>query len=621
MAKDKSWWGGSKDSSSSSKGYKSSFFDWDSWKSPATYKTVLRKEIVQPYMNWYDSRKVIDGVYGDQEFMTTQAQVLAKAAGKAATGDTVKQVKDTYQKLVPDHLIQDIYSIYYNKSKDIKFAELKDSNIVKFKILQNVNNSLLKPISNGNAMASFMYAKQISHFLFEEFLKSLTDKEKEELEKSMKDCNSGEGESKDKKDGDKSDGQGKGKGKPDKSGNKPDGKGEKESGSGGESEDDDDSDESDGDDQQDQDNGDQDGDGTDSDGEGDEGEDGDNEGNNQSNQSKSPGGKNAGKSGHRNNPLTGHNAKENVDPANNRKKEQQKPQTLQDRLGEKIDNMFSKPDIQQRMDEAIGKADKLMSDLEKAGLDMSKDGLGQIATIANMKQLRDDIAALSVNKRAIIDAIKNVLDNSKNYFSKKCTVIEVDFMEADEIDEIYGMEYIHPVFKSMMLDRLTTEERKPLGKIDLFIDISGSMGSNSGIPGVSNMLFAKSIALAMYKMDLLNNLYTFDTRVTKIEVNEVNILLIGYGGGTSIETVVRHVQNISKNNAICLTDGEDTVNTYDDKMFFMGTVGVVFSSFSGSEAGKKYIESNQCINFDGNKTEKITKKMLSDRGGYWYQKW
>lgn len=629
MAKRKKDW--EDDSSQSNKGYKSSYFNWDSW---GSWKStpIVRKEIVKPYLNWYEGDKVVNGVHGDREYITNLAKTIGGKHNLSVTSDTILELKNNYTKVVPDHLVKDIYSIYYNKSKDLEFTDLKDSNQVKFKILQNINNSLLKVVSNNNSIASFMYTKEISQFLFEEFLNNLTDQEIEDLKKSMKECN--EDSEDDKNDKNEKSEKGNSKNKGNKSKDKGDKSKDKSGDSGdGDGEESDEEDETDGKGKSSKDkskkkdsdnksgsggNGEE-NEGDNSDDSGDNsGESSSQEDNNSQGDDSENEGRRAGKSGHRDNPLTGHNAKENVDSNKNRK---QSEQTKQEKLANKIDNIFSSPMMQQKLDDAISKADKLMSDLEKAGIDMSKDSLNQIAAIAGMSQIRSDIAALSMNKRAIIEAIKNVLDNSKNYFSKKCTVREIDFLEADEIEDIFGIEYIHPIFRNTMLDRLTTEERKPIGKIDLFIDISGSMGSNSGIPGVTNMLFAKSIALAMYKMDLLNNLYTFDTSVTKIEVNELNILMIAYGGGTSIERVVKYVQDVSKNNAICLTDGEDHVQSYDSRMFFMGTVGVVFSTFSRSTAGQLYIDSGQCINFDGDKTLKITKKMLESRGGHYFQKW
>lgn len=650
--KNKNWWGGNSSSSGSESGsWKSSFFDWDNWTSGKgyTYTPPIKKQIVKPYLHWYDAGKLIRGIHGDTEFTNHVADnILSAIFGNqpSANASLREKSKDLYQELVPDHLIEDIYSIYYNKSSTIEFAELKDSNEVKFKILESINNSLLKIVSNNNSIASFMYTKEISHFLFQELLSQLTPDEQQDLKNSMKDCNKGEAKNKNKKDqnedtdndeeGDSSEKQGSGKGKGKRSSGKAGGSGSEDRDSSETEEEDISSDKGEGDDSEDEDNSRTNREGNSSD---DEENDVDNQGGDNgnlsqdNNKSRSKKGGNPvppGKSNHRENPLGGHNVEEDTSGVREWKEKNsnsQKQQTREEALANKIESIFNKPDVKQRFDNAIMKADMLMSDLEKAGINLSEDGLSQIAEIANLNQVRKDIHALTMNKKAIVEAIKQILDNSKNYFSRKYKLKEIDLLEADEIEDIYGMEYVHPVFQGLMIDRLSTEERKYMGRIDLYIDISGSMSSNCGIPGVSNLLFAKSIALAMLNMDLLNNLYTFDTRVKKIEPTELNILMIGFGGGTSIETVVQHVVNIGKNNAICLTDGEDSVQTYDERMFFMGTIGVLFSYFShpgygkldenGYTAGMKYIKNGQCINFDGDKSIQINEKYLKSQGK-WY---
>lgn len=582
-----------------------SWGNWDDWGGNwfgnSSYKSAKRKEIVKPYLNWYDQRQINKGIYEDQQFKQ-------EMASKSLNGAVDKE----YKKVITEDLIHDIYSIYYNKSQNITFEELKDSNKLKFKILEKVNNSLLKVVSNGNSIASYMYSKEICHFLFQEFISGLSKEELEQLKDELDKSNQGESES--EKNDKKQKGQkGKGQGQGD-SDEEDDEEGEG-SGEG----------EGDGEEGDNQEDGNGSG-GNDADEEGEEGDEGESDNLNERKGSNKEGkGKkgSAGKGNQDRKSNTGHNIKENpketAKEAHDRReqKKQQKQQnksneqTQADRLSETLDNMFKKQDVQKRFDEAILKADKMMIDLEKAGIQLDeKKGIDAISQIANIHGIRDMVKGLAVNKSAIAEAIKTILDNSINYFSKKYSIKEVDFFEADEIGEIYGLEFIHPVFRNMMLDRLSTEERKYLGKIDLYIDISGSMSSNSGIPGVSNLLFAKAIALTMLNMDLLNNLYVFDNTVRQIPATELGILTISSGGGTVINNVIKHVGSTGRNNAICLTDGEDRVNCYDERCFFLGTVGVMFRYFMSDEQGKKFIINNQCINFDGHKVTKITEKLL-----------
>lgn len=605
----KNWWRSYDNSSSSYKStsYKSSFFDWDKWSSE--YKPTPKKQIVKPYLNWFDAnKKLAAGIYYDTPYNLiiishdVYKHVIGNFIKKSPEYLSVDDSENLYKKIIPNHLIEDIYSIYYNKSENIEFSEIKDSNKVKFKILEKINNSLLKIVSNNNSTASFLYTKQICQFLYEEFLSSFNDDELKELSDSMKNSNSDEKEKENNKSEDKK--------QDENQSNSSDNNSEKSE----EKNDDNKNDDS-----------------NKNDDENENGNENSIENNNEnSNKNENKNEKsdklnnqqnkdeeqnrdnpNSGKSGSSSNPLSGHNVKE--DTSQLKDNLNLKNQSKQDKLAEKIETLFEDKMVQQRLDKAISKADDLMLELEKAGIDTKEDNFNKIELLSKIDVLRKDISLLAMNKQRIAEAIKKILDKSKNYFSKKYTVKEIDFLEADEIEELYGIEYIHPVFKNTMLDRISTEEKRYQGKIDLFIDISGSMSSNCGIPGVSCLLFAKSIALTMLKMDMLNNLYTFDTRITKIPVDELSILMISCGGGTSIDCVVDHVVNTSKNNAICLTDGEDRVSKYDEKIFFMGTVGVLFSYFTYNEEGKRYILNDQCINFDGNKTTQITKKLLEEK--------
>jgi len=603
-------------------GWSSSWFDFDSWKSPISKK---RAEIVKPYMSWWDQNKICREIRdNNKEFFHTVGR------GKGTSDQNLKDINDNgdvnvarkfYKDFITEDLIHDIYSIYYNKSENIRFDSENDSNKVKFKILEKVNNSLLKIVSNNNSIASFMYTREICNFLFTEMWNAMTDSERNELMKAMKDMNSMESDD-ESEDSDSNSNSSKGKGK--SKGNNKSKKGNEKSNGNESDEDDSDSEENGNNSQNSNKNK---GKGREDKSDSEQKEEGENDSEKNSssdkgekssgNPQKGDGncdqgdengeGKSKAKDTSGGQDASGNLKKEEIDEWKRKNEERKaKEKTVNDKLAEKIDNLFKTRSVQQRFDDAISQADKLMTDLEKAGINLDRGDLAGVTEILNLNNIRHDIAQLAINKHAIAEAIKNILDNSLNYFSKRYQTREIDLFEADEISEIFGIEYIHPVFKSSMLDRLTTEERKPLGRIDLYIDVSGSMGSGSGIPGVSNMMFAKSIALAMLNMDMLNNLYVFDTSVRQVEATELGILMISDGGGTSIDCVTRHIINKAKHNGICLTDGECSVSEYDERMFLLGTIGVYFNYFYNcGEAGLKFLQNGQCINFDGTTVNKI----------------
>ena len=606
----------------------SSWFDFDSWKgSKYSYKPKKRAEIVKPYMSWWDHSKLNRSIRDENKEFFNTMHIPDKSNLKGIdTTDKVNAARVLYKQTITEDLIHDIYSIYYNPSDKLVFDKQNDSNKVKFKILEKVNNSLLKIVSNNNSIASFMYTKEICNFLFAEIWNQLSEQEKKDLADAMKDMNSEE-ESEDddsdneSEDGKSKDGKSKSKNKNKNKSNDGDNDEDGDNDGNGDGEDDHNTSENPGEQGEDS----EPGDGSDSK----NGEKSSNTGSNQSSGAKGDGNTKGDNSKFKSKDTSGHNVKENVDKEkiDNWRKEHEKQEeerrkkekTKNDKLSDTIENIFNKTDVQKRFNEAIGKADQIMQDMEKAGIQLDNKNIDDLSAILNINNIRHEIAQLAINKGAIAEAIKNILDKSINYFSKKYQIKEIDFFEADEIFEIFGVEYIHPVFRSGMLDRLTTEERKPLGRIDLYIDVSGSMSSGSGIPGVSNLMFAKSIALAMLNMDMLNRLYVFDTSVREVPATEMGILSIGCGGGTEIDCVTRHVINKARNNGICLTDGECSVSIYDERMFMLGTMGVFFNYFYSTSEGKNFLKAGQCINFDGKTVNKIQydENSKAAKGNYW----
>jgi hypothetical protein len=107
-------------------------------------------------------------------------------------------------------------------------------------------------------------------------------------------------------------------------------------------------------------------------------------------------------------------------------------------------------------------------------------------------------------------------------------------------------------------------------------------------------------------MNILKDIYAFDTKVRKISGSQYSILLMDDGGGTCINTVVNHIEK-EKNNAIVITDAEDHCAIYTDKAYFIGVEGCRFNYFK-DEVIEKYSENNQAVQFDGSGIRKINKK-------------
>ncbi len=220
---------------------------------------------------------------------------------------------------------------------------------------------------------------------------------------------------------------------------------------------------------------------------------------------------------------------------------------------------------------------------------------------ANMPKIKGEVENLSVNKRQLEKAVEKILDKSTGHFSSKYKTIDEDLLNSEDAMDIDGLEFIHPAFQRTMVPELSTTERLYYGKFDLYIDHSGSMsrscGLNTSHGSVSRTLLAKAIALRMKRMGILNDLYLFDYDITKIKNTELNILLIGSGGGTHIERVLEHVRKTGRNSVV-LTDGDDNINTYLHNAYFVGVSVGTFHNFHGGDA-RKYLQYKQCCIFDG----------------------
>jgi hypothetical protein len=125
-----------------------------------------------------------------------------------------------------------------------------------------------------------------------------------------------------------------------------------------------------------------------------------------------------------------------------------------------------------------------------------------------------------------------------------------------------------------------------------------SSGCGGDLDRVCRIDLAKALAMQMKQMGILGELYEFEDRPKKILNTDMSILMMAARGGTNIATVVDNVIKTG-NNSVILTDGESHVQNYTHKALFIG-VGTDFHYFKHYEgAGKKFVETGQCIAYNG----------------------
>jgi hypothetical protein len=230
---------------------------------------------------------------------------------------------------------------------------------------------------------------------------------------------------------------------------------------------------------------------------------------------------------------------------------------------------------------------------------------GQEYSHDSIMRIINQFLNLKMNMGKVKPIIQKLLDNSRNYFNGKETANLVPFLDADALDSIQDLELLHPKLRNFFLDDIMVKETKREGKIDVYIDVSGSMGAtmiynNNEISGID---FAKSFAIQMLNMGLVRKVYLFDTSISEIKATPLAISTADYGGGTYINTVVKHIEK-ERHNALVITDACDSCDTYSSLAYFIGIIGADFRQFN-SEVMKNYADRQQAVEFDGSRVYNI----------------
>lgn len=508
-----------------------------SFKDDGGISLFRKREIVQPYLHPIDSR------------------LLNEEVEKTVKNDLREidpEIDKNFSKLLPKHLVNDLFSLYYNPSGRLKFEEGNNTNKIKFDILESINNSLIKIVTNDSHLGSYVYTEEIGKFLYKKFME-MPPEDRKKLEEALDQCNQGDGSGNDKNE------QGKAGGKPT--------------------------------------SGDEDGEGTE---EQKPDRDLDHQGRRDSDD----------KEDSKRDPSTSFRGRANNSHGKNSQKDmsQEAADKMDQALKDMVNNLNSKQskrDLEKHMQEAEKKLDKLREvgvDLENDQEMPDEERKEIIKNLNNLDSIRYSLSRLNVGKDKILKAVEKILNGASNYFSPKCITKDVELFEADQILDINGIELLHPAFRRSRIMDLSITERKYIGKFDLYVDCSGSMGSGCGgdLNGVARIDLAKSLAMQMKQLGILGDLYEFEDRPKKIMNTDMSILMMDARGGTNIEYVMKNILK-NGNNAVVLSDGESYVESYSHKALFIG-VGTDFHYFKSQKegnAGRKFIDQNQCIHYDG----------------------
>jgi len=278
------------------------------------------------------------------------------------------------------------------------------------------------------------------------------------------------------------------------------------------------------------------------------------------------------------------------------------------------DAMQKAQDLCKEMDDAMDEdvQEQMFENTNKTGEESTAGKLSP----DYLRQVAAKLQSISLSMGSLKEKIKRLLDRSVSYFSAKKETTYEDLFNSDNIAGLEDYELLHPKLRKIFAEDLQVKDTKSVGKIDIYIDISGSMDSDCGIRNadgndITKIDFCKSFAAKLKEMDMLNDVYVFNNRVKKMKNDLLTISMLDTSGGTTIDAAV---QLIEKNgiNALVITDAEDSCSIYSEKAFFIGVKGARFNYFN-TETIKEYSNKSQVVVFDGKSIRNVNESGIAQK--------
>jgi uncharacterized protein with von Willebrand factor type A (vWA) domain len=243
---------------------------------------------------------------------------------------------------------------------------------------------------------------------------------------------------------------------------------------------------------------------------------------------------------------------------------------------------------------------------------VSKSGSGAAKLSSSyLKTITATLENITISTSELKNNIQKLLDKSKAYFSGRKETIYEDLFNSNNSSGLEEYDLLHPKIRKLFLEDIHVKDIKYVGKIDVYIDISGSMSGNCGIKNtkgydITRLDFCKSFVAKLKSLGILNQLYVFNDGVKPYKNDLISIAMLTDSGGTNINRVVKTVRN-NKGNAIIITDAEDQCGEYTENAFFIGVQGANFRNFSSSTISQ-YSKNGQVIIFNGSTIRKVNEE-------------
>lgn len=533
---------------------------------PRSWWTFIeeRSEMIAPYINQYDAARISKIVREENN------PVSKKLYSQSSSTLGERGFYNSLMNLLPNHLIVDIYNLYHKRSIDHEYAILNDTNKGKWKLLESVNDSAIKIVTNDNSINSIIFTIEICKAIIQGAAENLNEEQRHQVASMLRDVKA-EQKKEDEEDDTDNNQQPEQQPKDDKNKPEPDNQGTEDSqpdsgspqpqGSEGQ-----------------QDSNQESGDGTG------EGSEGDTKNPQQSNE-KGNGNSQEQDGNQRDNNSDGSSKSAGVT-------------TFEEIVSKIVDSQ----EFENALSNAKKRAFVKISNFENSGMTTKElqevSGSKSLDMIAQMDLIKDQISSINSNLPKIRSVIENILDKSTSYFSSKYKSNELSIMDSDTIDELDGVEYFHPKLRKTHLDEVITREHKYKGKLNVYIDVSSSMNHycNFGSTRIPKLLFAKALVIKMMDLDLVDKVIPFGSYLREPfdPPNPVTISLMTAKCGTNINLVIADCE-ARQENGVVVTDCEDSITAYSDKCFILGTSD---AKFRLSEEADNFLDNNQLWAFN-----------------------
>lgn len=235
------------------------------------------------------------------------------------------------------------------------------------------------------------------------------------------------------------------------------------------------------------------------------------------------------------------------------------------------------------------------------------DGASKLSP-EHLKEIAEDLKSLRFSMGGLKERLKNIMNKATSYFSAKKETKYEDLFNADDVSGLEDYILLHPKLRKIFAEDIQVRDTKSIGKISVYVDISGSMSGGVGtkVDGkqISCIDFAKSLVAKLKELDMLEELFLFNTSVRPRTTDLISIARIPCDGGTDIDKVIHHISE-RDTNSIVITDAGDSTGQYSDKAYFIGVSG---SDFSGFRELERYRAGKQIVIFDGVNVSEVNSK-------------